>query len=184
MKTKAVGLAVAVCVLMLFGATAAQAAMRFCVSITGVKQGQFKGQNTSPICPNRIEGVTFDYDVVAPSSFTSGAGAVVGKPVHKPVRIKTEWGASSLQLFQAITQGEVLTAVVVDFFSLDPTGKGVLDHTIKLTNALVSSIAYSSDSPMVSSIPSVPAMETVQFVFNQIELIDHKSKTVMMHKLN
>jgi len=182
MKTKAIGLAVAVCVLMLFGATAAQAAQRFCVSITGANQGPFKAQTMIATCANKIEGFTFDYGVVIPRD--PATGRALGK-VHKPVRIKKEWGAPSPQLFQALTRNELLTAVVIDFFGNDPTGQIVLDHTIKLTNAFVTSIEHHSDALLVApNMPLLPAMETVEFVFQQIELIDHKSKSGAIDSLS
>jgi type VI secretion system secreted protein Hcp len=178
MNQKVIGLVVAVCALLLFDVAAAQAAMRFCVSITGVKQGQFRAQGTVPYCGKSIEGVAFHYSVVSPRDLATGQAT--GKRAHKPVRIQKEWGAASPQLFQALAQNEPLTAVVVDFFSTDPTGKTLLDHTIKLTNAFVASIEHHSDSLAVPPQPSLPAMETVEFVFQQIELIDHKSKSGAM----
>ena len=82
-KTKAIGVAVAVCVLMLFGATAAQAAMRFYVSITGAKQGLFNGEGTYA---KSMEGLTFDYALVSPRDLATGQAT--GKRTHKPIRIR------------------------------------------------------------------------------------------------
>ena len=77
---------------------------------------------------------------------------------------------------------EVLTAVVIDFFSTNPSGIVVLDHTVKLTNALVTSIAYNADA--LGAQANVPPTETVEFVFQQIELINHITKTGAMDSMS
>lgn len=179
MKMKAFGLAVGLCAFMLFGATAAQAAQEFYVSITGVKQGPFKGEVTKKGLEGKIAGLSFDYAVVSPRDVATGQAT--GKRQHKPIRIKKVWGASSTQLFTALTMNESLSAVVIDFFSTDQTGMVVLDHTIKLTNAFISSIEHNSET--LGALASVPPTETVEFVFQQIELLNHRTKTAAMDSM-
>lgn len=180
MKMRAFGLAVGFCAFMLFGATAAQAAQEFYVSITGVKQGPFKGEVTRKGFEGKMAGINFDYAVVSPRDVASGQAT--GKRQHKPVKIKKAWGAASPQLFTALTTNELLATVVIDFMSTDPaTGAVINDHTIKLTNASVASIAHNSE--MLGAGPSLPPTETVEFVFQQIELIDHKSRSGAMDSL-
>lgn len=184
MNPKVIGLAVAVCVLMLFGATSAQAALEFYVSITGAVQGPFKGEVIQKGFEGKIAGLSFDYSVVSPRDLATGQAT--GRRVHKPIRIMKVWGAASTQLFSAITRNETLTTVVIDFVAPNPiTGVVVLDHTIKLTNAFVTSIAHNSETPApgasaTAAAAAAPATETVEFVFQQIELIDHKSKSGAM----
>lgn len=180
MKMKTFGLTIGLCACMLFGAAAAQAAQEFYVSITGVKQGPFKGEIVRKGFDGKIAGLSFDYEVVSPRDAASGMAT--GKRQHKPVRIKKVWGASSTQLFTALTTNESLTSVVIDFFSTDQTGMVVLDHTIKLTNAFVASIEHSSDTLGTSA--SVPPTETVAFVFQQIELINHRAKMAAMDSMS
>lgn len=185
MTTKAIGLAVAVCVLMLCGATAAQAAPEFYVSITGAKQGPFKGESPRKGFEGKIAGRTFDYSVVSPRDIASGQAT--GHRVHKPIKITKAWGAASTQLFTALTTNEALTTVVIDFFSVNnSSGMEVLDHTVKLTNAFVTSIAHNSNILVEgTNLPDIrSAMETVEFVFQQIELIDHKSKSGAMDSMS
>ena len=181
MKVRAFGLAVGLCAFMLFGAAVAQAAQEFYVSITGVRQGPFKGEVTRKGFEGKIAGLNFDYAVVSPRDPASGQAT--GKRQHKPVRIKKAWGAASTQLFTALTTNESLATVVIDFMATDPrTGALVLDHTIRLTNANVVSIAHNSEVP-VAAATSLPPTETVEFVFQQIELIDHLFKGAVMDSL-
>lgn len=158
----------------------AQAAQEFYVSINGAKQGPFKGEVTRKGFEGKIAGLSFDYTVVSPRDPASGQAT--GKRIHKPIRIMKAWGASSTQLFSALTTNEPLTAVVIDFFSTNSSGMVVLDHTVKLTNAFVTSIAHNSDA--LGAQANVPPTETVEFVFQQIELINHIVKTAAMDSMS
>lgn len=177
MKTKSTGLAAAVAVLMLFGATTAQAALSPCVTITGEQQGIFKAPGVGGLCAQNIEVYAFDYGVISPRDISTGRAT--GPRMHKAVRITKAWGAASPQLFSALMRNEVLTTVVFDFFSPSTTssvGSIVLDHTIKLTNAFVTSIEHKIDNVKDPAKMMNPAWENVEFVFQSIELIDHQSK--------
>lgn len=177
--TKIARLALAGFMFVLLGTSVAQAASEFYVSITGVKQGPFKGEVTKKGFEGKIAGLNFDYAVLSPRDPASGMAT--GKRVHKPIKIKKVWGASSTQLFTALTTNEALTAVVIDFFSIDPTGMMVLDHSFKLTNAFVTSIEHNSET--LGALATVPPMETVEFVFQQIELLNHRTKTAAMDSM-
>lgn len=176
---KAFGLAVGLCAVMLFGAAAAQAAQEFYVSITGVRQGPFPGEIIRKGFEGKIAGLNFDYSVVSPRDPVTGVATV--KRQHRPIRIKKAWGASSTSLFTALMTNESLPSVVIDFFSADPNGVMVLDHTIKLTNASVASIAHNSES--LGAAATVPPTETVEFVFQQIELLNHRTKSAAMDSM-
>ena len=173
MKKKS-GLAGAVGVLLLFGATAAKADSIFCVTIKSASGQVFGGTATNP-CANRIQGLTFDYGVTTPRDVSSARTA--GRRVHKAVRITKEWDTASVHLFNALVRNESLATVVFDFFATSPTtGASVLDHTITLRNAVVTSIEHKSDA-MQASKAGNRALENVEFAFQGIDIDDHKSKT-------
>ena len=176
MQLKVIGLALGAFMLVLSSAAVSQAASEFYVSIIGAIQGPFNGEVIRKGFDGKFAGLSFDYAVVSPRDPASGQA--MGKRSHKPIRIKKAWGAASTQLFNALTKNEALTAVVIDFFSTDPSGVMVLDHTIKLTNAFVASIAHNSET--LGALATVPPTETIEFVFQQIELINHRSKTAAM----
>lgn len=172
-------LALAGFMFVLLATSVAQAAPEFYVSITGAKQGPFKGEVTKKGLEGKIAGLNFDYAVMSPRDAASGMAT--GKRIHKPIRIKKVWGPSSTQLFTALTTNEALTSVVIDFFSIDQTGVMVLDHSFKLTNAFVTSIEHNSET--LGSFASLPPTETVEFVFQQIELLNHRAKTAAMDSM-
>ncbi len=175
MKTNLMGQAAAVGVLMLFGATAARANSIFCVTIKSASGQVFEGTATNP-CATRIRGLTFDYGVISPR--TMATGQATGRRMHKAVRITKEWDGASVQLFNAIVRNETLATVVFDFFVISPTtGATVLDHSITLRNALVTSIEHKQDAMQATKAGSVRGLENVEFVFQSIDLDDHKSET-------
>ena len=178
MKMKSTIVAIALCAVVSLGAAAVQAAPVFCVSIVGQKQGALAATTRKTGCAGKIEASGFSYGVTSPRDMTTGQAT--GKRQHKPIRIKKEWSAASTQLFQALENNELLTSVTLDFFSVDQgTGQMLLDHSIQLTNAFVTSIEHSSEVLTSTEVASrLPAMETLELTFQKIELIDHKSKTV------
>lgn len=169
------GLAGAVGMLLLFGAASARADLVFCVTIKSASGQAFEGTATNP-CAKRIQGLTFDYGVTKPSDVSTARAA--GRRVHKAVRITKEWDTASVHLFNALVRNELLTTVVFDFFVVSPaTGANVLDHTITLRNASVTSIDYKNDAIQATKTSSAPGLENVEFVFQSIDIDDHKSKT-------
>jgi type VI secretion system secreted protein Hcp len=180
MKMKSTGIAIALCAIVSLGTSAAQAAMVFCVTIVGQKQGALAATSTrrGGGCVGKIEASGFSYGMVSPRDMTTGLST--GRRQHKPIRIKKEWSAASIQLFRAMEENELLTMVTLDFFSVDQaTGQMLLDHSINLTNAFITSIEHSSEVLTSTEAASkLPPMETLELTFQKIELIDHKSKTM------
>lgn len=176
MKFKSTSLAVALFALAPFAFATAWAAPIICVSITAQKQGVLPGSGRSTVCEQKIEALSFSFGSVSPRD--PATGMATGRRQNKPVRIRKEWSVASPQIFQAFVGNEALPTVTFDFYVPDPaTGKILLDHTIRLTNAFVTSIDHSSEVRLPTGQPSNElAIETVEFVFQQIELIDYKSK--------
>ncbi len=178
MKTKLSNLALAIGLLMLLGTSAAQAAGVLCASITAQKQGALFGQRKMPGCDKKIDGLTFSDSVLSPRE--AATGQAMGRRQHTAIKIKEEWSTVSPQLFQALASYETLTSVVFDFFAVDAVGQLVIDHSIKLTNAALSSIEHTSDSLVPPGQLNLPPMEIVEFVFQSIELVDHKARISAM----
>lgn len=169
-------LALAGFMFVLLATSVAQAATDFYISVVGAKQGAFKGESRLKGAEGKISGLVFDYAILSPRDPASGLAT--GRRQHKPIRITKPWGAASTQFFTAAATNEVLPSVILDFFSINTaTGQLVLDHTIKLTNAIVVGIAYHSDSGVIEGTPTkAPAYETIDMTFAQIEMIDHLNK--------
>jgi type VI secretion system secreted protein Hcp len=172
MGRRIVGFAI---VFVLCGAAGAQAAQEFAVQVTGQIQGKFKGEGTRKGFEDKIMGLSFDQEVTSPRD--AATGQATGKRGLKPIKIKKAWGAASLQFFAAVAKNELLT-VVMDFFSTDPSGLTVLDHTVKLTNAAVASYRSSSDVATPG-----PQIDTIELVYQTIEITDHRGKGTVTDSL-
>ncbi len=97
---------------------------QFFVTVTGAKQGDFKGESTQKSHEGKIQGVAFSYGVLSPRDGTSGLPT--GKRQHQPVVFSKEWGASSPQFYQAIYTNESLPTVLFEFFVANISGAQVL----------------------------------------------------------
>ena len=146
------------------------------LSITAAKQGLLKGDGQKGL-ESKIVALRFHSEVMSPRD--AATGLPTGKRQHKPLTITKEWGPASPQLWLALVTNEVLTDVVIDFVGIDPKTPGTmtLSHTIKLTNASVSSIVQSTD-PLPNG--TTRQLEDVSFTFQKIEIMDARAKTDVM----
>jgi type VI secretion system secreted protein Hcp len=145
-------------------------AVRFYATVIGAKQGTFKPEGTQGgLGKGKIPGVDFAYGVETPHD--AATGEVSGKRQHQPVIFTKEWGASSPQFYQAAFTNEVLTSVTFEFILVDASGKEVIDHTIKLTNATISEVEQTlqngqAGGPMVDS----RDLQSIFFYFQKIDI--------------
>lgn len=158
--------------MVLLMAAAAQAAPEFYVAVTGAIQGPFKGELVGKGLEGKFAGLSFNYELVSPRDAATGQST--GKRLHKPIRIQKAWGPASLQLYSALLKNELLS-VSIDFVAPDPaTGQLILDHSVKLSGAAVA-LFRSQSEPGQS-----PSTDLIDFVFQKIELVDHKGKGAVM----
>jgi type VI secretion system secreted protein Hcp len=138
-------------------------------TVTGSKQGAFKGESTQKGREGKIPGVGFAYGIVSPHDSASGQAS--GKRQHKPVVFTKEWGASSPQFYAAAYTNEVLSTVLFEFYLSSPTGTLVVDHTVKLTNAVILDIEQSLNLPQADG-PVIDSrdLQSISFAFQKIEI--------------
>ncbi|MHB8575323.1 MAG: type VI secretion system tube protein TssD [Dehalococcoidia bacterium] len=144
----------------------------FFVTITGARQGKFKGDNSTSKTGGelKINGFGFHYEVNSPRDAVSGQAS--GKRQHQPVIFTKEWGASTPQLMQALVTNEDLTNVTFSFMSLNNAhGQATVDFTIKLQNASVASIEQYVDyfSAGHPTSEDLRRLEDISFTFQKIE---------------
>jgi len=147
-------------------------ATQFYATVTGAKQGAFKGETTQKGREGKIPGVAFSYGVLSPHAVSSGAGQATGKRQHQPVVFTKEWGASSPQFYQAAFTNETLTSVLFEFFTTSRDGTQQVDHTIKLTNAFIIAIRQTlPDSQPAGSLVDPRELQEISFIFQRIEIV-------------
>ena len=144
-------------------------AVQIYATVTGSKQGAFKGETTQKGREGKIPGVALTYGVISPRDPASGLPT--GKRQHQPVVFTKEWGASSPQFYVAIFNNETLTTVLFEFFTTDPKGIERVDHTIKLTNVTLSAVQQSVRLPQQGG-PIIDSRELqeISFIFQKIDI--------------
>ncbi len=138
------------------------------MSITGAKQGAFKGDSNG-----KIGIVAFSHDIDAPRDAATGAAS--GKRQHKPLTIVKSIDSSTPQILQAIASNETLTSVVISF--LKP-GSSEEYYVITLENATISAVhevkqTLSGDSGSLK----FSEYEEVSFTYEKITWEHKEGKT-------
>jgi type VI secretion system Hcp family effector len=144
------------------GATAG--VVHITMSVTGVRTGQFKGDDGGApgTRGGNITVLAYSYGLQDSMTIGSGGGgAGAGKVTQKPLTITHAMGGSSPEFLGAAATGERLTSVVISFFRTDKSGKEVTFYRITLTNAFVSEVSQRSAGDTV--------LEDVSFIFQKIE---------------
>jgi type VI secretion system secreted protein Hcp len=148
----------------------AQEKVSFYLTVTGKKQGQFKGEATSAQHKNQIGGLRYFYQVTEPQNMATGQ--VTGKRQRSAVNITKEWGAASPQFQQAMINNEVLSAVVIEFSRVGLDGKEQVFQRITLTDCTVSGIRQFVNYP-VDNAPADPRpLEEIGFIFRTMQMED------------
>jgi type VI secretion system secreted protein Hcp len=164
-------------------ASAASAATFARVSIQGAKQDWFRGEGPGKASnPPTMPLVNFRYELVIPRDPASGLPT--GARQHKPIVITREWGPVTSQILQALLTNEVLTSVTVEFVKTNANGQEYVYHTVKLTNATITSLRHYTQAGGPGAKHSAGGnsleLEEVSFSFQKIEIENKDGKTVAM----
>ena len=149
-------------------------AYEFYVTIEGSTQGRLAGESRREVHKGKLAGIGFRYEVT--SSRGAASGRASRKREHGPVTFTKEWGPASPQLFQALVTNEVLESALFEFVRTNDVGVEHVFHTIKLTNASVTSIhqyvAAQDDAELDNA-----ELEDVAISFRGIEIENVDGKT-------
>ena len=147
------------------------------VSIEGEKQGKFKGeQSFSKLAADKMTAIRVSFGAVSPRDVTTGLAT--GKRLHDPVRFTKENGASTPQIFQALTQNENLKKVVFEFTRANASsGKEEVHFVVTLTNASVSKISTHLDQTHRGDPFDGKELVDVELTFETILIEDKIGKT-------
>jgi type VI secretion system secreted protein Hcp len=138
------------------------------VTVTGAKQGAFKGESTQKGRAGKILVSSVAYGVAAVRGLTSGQAA--GKSIEQPLIFSKAWGAASPQFFNAAYTNELLSSVLFEYYTQALDGTEKIDHTVKLTNAAITEIHESYASTTPAGTPDGKDSQTISVVFQKIEI--------------
>jgi type VI secretion system secreted protein Hcp len=108
------------------------------LSVTGKTQGKIEGSCEIQGNVGKILVEASEHLIDIPNS--PQTGLPTGKRVHHPLVITKFIDKSSPKLMQALTSGEVLTEVLLEYVRIDNTGKEAVYYTTQLSNAIIVSI--------------------------------------------
>jgi type VI secretion system secreted protein Hcp len=150
------------------------------MSITGSKQGAFKGESMQDPRKHKIAILSLAYELSSPRDPRTGQAS--GKRQHQPITIVKDLGAASPQIFQALITNEVLTEILFEFYAITAQGVEELWYTIKCANGSVANLRlYSADRKGEAfSLGNRPEssetaeLEEVSFTFQTIQ-VEHQA---------
>lgn len=136
------------------------------MQITGTSQGKIQGSVAIQGHEGTILVQAEDSLIQIPRNIETGLP--MGKRVHQPFKVVKEFDKSSPKIFQALTSGEVLTEVLLEFMRISPAGKEEVYYTIKLQNAIVVTLRKWVPNCFDSETKSLGHMEDVSFTYEHI----------------
>jgi type VI secretion system secreted protein Hcp len=143
------------------------------ISIEGTKQGDF---NEGKKKETEIPIIGYSYTVQTPHDQASGMAT--GKRQYSPIMIVKNFDNASVQLFQAVTNNEVLKTVIIVLQKPDNGGKFSAFQTIKLTDAVIVKVSqFEGAGAPEKLVPNYMLMEEVSFLFQKIEIQNSNGKT-------
>jgi type VI secretion system secreted protein Hcp len=143
---------------------------QFFVTITGERQGQFKGELSEASHTAEIGGLRLSMELDVPLDIATGHTS--GKRQYQPITITKQWGAASPQILRAAATGETLKTVSIRFVQTKSTGVEEISQTIILTNATISQVRRFVDFTPATSNPAGQELEEVALTFQRIEIAD------------
>jgi type VI secretion system secreted protein Hcp len=136
------------------------------LSLTGKNQGKIEGSCDIKGREGTILVYALDHHIEIPRDTHSGLPT--GKRVHLPMTVTKEIDKSSPKLYQALTSGEQLSEVVLDFYRISPTGTEEKYFTSKLENAIIVSIEAFYPETFIPANEPYKHMEKVSFTYEKV----------------
>lgn len=136
------------------------------LTVTGKNQGKIEGNCTQKGREKTILVYALDHEIEIPRD--THTGLPTGKRVHLPMTVTKALDKSSPKLMQALTSGEQLSEVLLDFYRINDKGQEEKYYTVKLQDAIiVSAECYFPETFLEESKP-YHHMEKVSFTYSKI----------------
>lgn len=133
--------------------------------VTGSVQGEFRGSGAPLAHENKIQVQSVDHTVEVPRNPQTGQPS--GVRVHLPITLCKEIDRSSPLLWMACTRGEQLT-VELEFYRVEMTGKQEKYYTVKLGEAVITSMRSWTPNCLDPNNQQMGHMEYVSFTYKKI----------------
>jgi type VI secretion system secreted protein Hcp len=146
------------------------------LTVEGQNQGLLKGSVAQKGWEGKIAAVKYGLQAAMPVATVGGAS---GKRQYSPVKVTKPFDAASPQLLQALTTGELLKRVTIDFIA-PVNGQPILARNVVLQGARVVGVEHLTEADAAGVLR---VMEEVTFSFTRIEVSDVAGRTAMTDDL-
>lgn len=135
----------------------------------GTKQGKSKGESPRDKFKDYAAILAYNHVIEAPRDIATGQAS--GKRQHRPIKVTKEWGASSPQLFGAVTTNEVIKTVVFEFYKTNANGEEYMFHKVTLTDAAIAGQRkFTGLSAKHEATNDTMELEEISFTYRKIEV--------------
>lgn len=134
--------------------------------LEGQNQGKIEGSNKIKGHEGKILVQAVEHAIEIPKS--PQTGLPTGKRIHCPMTVTKEIDKSSPKLFQALTSGEQMKEVVLEYYRISPKGMEEKYYSVKLQNAIITSIRSWMPNCLVPADKQMGHMEDVSFTYEKI----------------
>lgn len=134
--------------------------------LEGQNQGKIEGSNKVKGHEGKILVQAVDHTIEIPKN--PQTGLPTGKRVHLPMTLTKEIDKSSPKLFQALTSGERMKNVALEYYRISPKGTEEKYYSVKLTDAVLTAIRSATPNCLNSVNQQMGHMEDVSFTYEKI----------------
>lgn len=136
------------------------------LTLTGERQGIIKGSCKQKGREDTILVQAVEHEVTIPRD--PQTGLATGKRVHHPLTIVKVVDRSSPLLYMALTSGEHMKSVNIDWYQINEKGQEEIYFTTKLEDAIIVCMKVSKKNCQDPSAASLADMEEVSFTYRRI----------------
>ncbi|QEL66319.1 type VI secretion system secreted protein Hcp [Oryzomicrobium terrae] len=136
------------------------------LSLEGQNQGPIDGSVLVRGHEGKILVQAADHTIEIPKS--PQTGLPTGKRIHGPLTLTKEIDKSSPKLFQALTSGEQMSKVVLEYYRISPKGTEEKYYKVQLENAIITSIRAWVPNCLGLDTRQMGHMEDVSFTYEKI----------------
>ena len=135
------------------------------MNITAENQGAIEGECDLDGREGSVVILSVSHSVKLP---TDSRGLPNGRRIHLPLTILKALDRTSLMLYQALSDGELLSSVVIDWYRMDGAGMEELYYRQTLKNAQITAIDFIVEEDSDSGNTRIGHMEKVSLIYDSI----------------
>ncbi len=133
--------------------------------ITGSDQGPIEGECEAEGRQGTIVVQGIDHEVKLP---TDSRGLPNGRRIHLPICITKDVDRTSPMLYQALSEGEILSEVVIEWYRLDVAGVEELYYKQTLKNAQITGIEFIVHNILDADTKNFGHHEKISLIYDDI----------------